>query len=226
MDKLGTVAGDDEKATRAARRGHKQAAYIVQSARGTRAELEELLLKGVLPALLRLAMDEKEGNAKQWAGTILASIGESIRKHEGKLKANAAYCEEKKKIAREKQLARVLVSPGTIMTIVLRELEKAESYRGSLPYLLEGLGRTWTESKLADYLPFMELPEFSLQSKPKWWKFLWPLIKKNNHDFLQNSREGKFPTRGTYHQARWATYRPEFRNALRTLARLRSIGVR
>ena len=74
LDKLAAVAGDDEKAIRAAERGHKQAAYIVRAARGTRAELQELLLKGVVPALLRLALVEKESAAKQWAGMMLASI--------------------------------------------------------------------------------------------------------------------------------------------------------
>ena len=44
------------------------------------------------------------------------------------------------------------------------------------------------------------------------------------HAALQIKKEekGKFPTRGIRHQSRWATYRPEFRKALRTLARLRS----
>ena len=54
MDKLQAVAGDDEKVIRAASLGHKQSVYTVRAARGTRAELQELLLKGVVPALLRL----------------------------------------------------------------------------------------------------------------------------------------------------------------------------
>jgi hypothetical protein len=54
---------------------------------------------------------------------------------------------------------------------------------------------------------------------------LWPLIKKNNPDLLVKLREGKFPTRGIRHHARWSSYRKEFRNFLRTLARIRDSGV-
>ena len=99
MDKLELIAGDDEKAIRAAQRGHKQAEYIVRTACGTRAELQELLLKGVVPALLRLALVEKDSAAKQWAGMVLGSIGCSIKKYDKELcKTNAAYLSKKKKI--------------------------------------------------------------------------------------------------------------------------------
>jgi hypothetical protein len=231
MDKLEVVGRDDEKATPAAQRGHTQAAYIVRAARGTRTELQELLLKGVVPALLRLALDEKGSAAKQWAGMMLASIGESIEKYDKKLsQANAAYVQEKKKIVGEKQLAQIIVSPKPVMETVRRELKKAEEHRRTLLRLRQVCGRTWRESAhrqgiAKHYLPFVNLPEFSLESEALWWKFLWPPIKKNNSDLLVALREGKLPTWGIRYQARWSTYRNEFRNALHTLARLRSDGV-
>jgi hypothetical protein len=229
MDKLGLVAGDDEKAVRAAQRGHKQAAYIVRTARSARAELEELLLKGVVPALLRLALVEKGSAAKHWAGMILASIGISIEKYDKKLcEINAGYREEKNKIRREKQLAHVLF-PKPVMETVQRELQKAEDHRRTLRRLKEVCGRTWRKScqGISEvYFPFMKLAEFSLESEGLWWKCLWPLIKKNNPGLLTTLREGKIPTRGIRYHGRWASYRNEFHNALRTLARLRSAGVR
>jgi hypothetical protein len=229
MDKLGLVAGDDEKTVRAAQRRHKQAVYIVRTARSARAEIEELLLKGVVPALLRLALEKKESGAQKWAGMMLASIAESIRKYDKKLcNINAGYAEEKEKLVREKQLAQVIVSPKPIMETVRRELMKAEDRRRTLFRLKAVFGRTWRQSEnlqgLEDYLPFVELPDFP-RRLGRWWRELWPLIKKNNPGLLEKLRGGKFPTRGIRHQSRWASYRNEFRNALHTLARLRSGGV-
>ena len=184
MDKLQAVAGDDEIVIRAASLGHKQSVYTVRAARGTRAELQELLLKGVVPALLRLALVEKDSAAKRWAGMMLASIGESIKKYDKKLgKVNAAYGEEQKKIRGEKQLGQVVVSPKPIMKTVQRELIKAEDRRRTLLRLKGVCGRTWRRSEnlqgLEDYLPFVELPEFP-KCLGQWWRELWPVIKKNN----------------------------------------------
>ena len=229
MDKLRAVAGDDEQVTRAAQRGHKQAAYIVRGARGTRAELQELFLKGVVPALLRFALVEKDSAAKQWAGMMLASIFASLGKYDKKLcEANAAYKQQKEKILGEKQFVQVVVSPKPIMETVRRELMKAEDRRRTL-FRLKGVSRRkWRQSEslqgLEDYLPFVDLPEFP-KCLGRWWRELWPLIKKNNPGLLEKLRGGKFPTRGIRHQSRWASYRNEFRNALNTLARLRGVGV-
>jgi hypothetical protein len=133
MDKLQAVADDDEKVIRAAGLGHKQSVYIVREARGTRAELQELLLKGVVPALLRFALVEKDSAAKQWAGMMLASIAASLGKYDKKLcETNAAYLQQKEKIVREKQLVQVIVSPKPIMETVRRELMKAEDRRRTL----------------------------------------------------------------------------------------------
>ena len=201
-----------------------------EAAHAARAELQELLLKGVIPQLLRLALEAKESAAKTWAGMMLASIVSSVLKHDEKLcEVNAGYSEEKKKIIGERQLIQILF-PKPIMETVQRELKKTEDHRRTLRRLKQVWDKVWRKSAhrqgLEDYLPFVNLPEFSLESEALWWKFLWPLIKKNNPDLLVALREGKIPTRGIRYQARWATYRNEFRNALRTLARLRSAGVR
>ena len=201
----------------------------MRKARGTRAELQELLLKGVVPALLRLALVEKDSTAKQWAGMMLASIAVGLKKYDKKLgEANAAYLQEKEKILREKQLGQVIVSPKPIMETVQRELTKAEERRRTLRLLKEVFGKTWKQSEnlqgLKDYLPFIKLPDFP-KCLGRWWRELWPLIKKNNPDLLEKLREGKFPTRGIRYQSRPSSYRNEFRNALHTLARLRSSGV-
>ena len=114
------------------------------------------------------------------------------------------------------------------METVRRELMKAEDCRRTLLLLKGMFGRKWRQSEnlqgLEDYLPFVELPDFP-KRLGHWWRELWPVIKKNNPGLLEKLRAGKFPTRGIRHQSRWATYRPEFRKALRTLARLRSGGV-
>jgi hypothetical protein len=231
LDKLETVAGDDEKATRAAQRGHKQATYVVRAARSARSELHELLLRGVIPALLRLALEKKESGAQKWAGMMLASIAESIRKYDKKLcNINAGYAEEKKKIRKEKQLAQIIVSPKPIMETVRRELKGAEDHRRTLRRLRQVCDETWTESAdrmgISDYLPFVDLPEFSLGSEALWWKPLWQLIMKKNRDLLTTLQEGKILTRGTRrHAGWWETYKDEFSNALHTLARQRSAGV-
>ena len=229
MDKLGTVAGDDEKTIHAAHLGHKQSVYIVREARGTRSELEELFLKGVVPTLLRLALQEKDSEAKQWAGMMLGNIVASLGKYDSKLReSNASYLQQIEKIVREKQLVQVVVSPKPIMETVRRELTKAEDRRRTLRRLKGIFGRTWRQSQnlqgLEDYLGFLELPDFP-KSLEQWWRELWPLIKKNNPCLLEKLRGGKFPTRGIRRQSRWATYRKEFRNALHTLARLRTARV-
>jgi hypothetical protein len=230
MDKLQAVAGDNEKATCAAERGHKQAANIVRAATVSRAELEQLLLKGVVPALLRLALVEKESAAKRWAGTMLGSVFASLGKYDKKLcEANAAYKQEKEKILGEKQLVQVIVSPKPIMETVRRELMKAEESRRTLIRLKGVWGRKWRKQSknlrnLKDYLPFVGLPAFP-KSLGRWWRKLWPLIKKNNPGLLEKLRGGEFPTRGIRQGSRWATYRPEFRKAFCTLARLRKVEV-
>jgi hypothetical protein len=180
--------------------------------------------------LLRLALSKQENKTKQWAGKMLANSFTSVLKHDKKLsETNKAYLAEKKKISGEKQLVQVLF-PKPISEAVQRELRSGERYRKTLRLLKAAFRKQWKEAARRQNIPegywdFAELPDFSQESEPQWWKFLWPLIKKNSPDFLRELRDGKFPTRGIRYQARWASYRKEFRNVLRTLARLRDDGV-
>jgi hypothetical protein len=202
-----------------------------KAAHAARAELTELLLKGLIPQLMRLALEGDKRSANNWAGMMLASIGESIRKYDKKLcKINAGYREERKKIREEKQLAQIIVSPKPIMETVRRELKEAEDHRRTLRRLKQVCDETWRGSAdgmgISDYLPFVDLPEFSLGAEALWWKPLWQLIMKKNRDLLTALQEGKILTRGIRrHAGWWETYRDEFDNALHTLARLRSGGV-
>ena len=215
-------AGYDEREGRERRKtGHE-----------VRCELQTFLCNGI-DRFLDLALREKDATAKHWAGALLANISVRIEKYDKKLsEVNAAYCDEKKKIGK---LRTDVLFPKPIGAAVKRELRKAERYRKRLMYFKTGYGEEWKaavsrhnrESRQktpAAYFDFAELHEFSQESEPKWWKLLWPLIKENNLGLLTALREGKFPTRGIRQRSRWASYRKEFRNALRTLARLRNGG--
>jgi len=192
-----------------------------KAARRARGELQTLFLN-FCGFLLRIGLDEKDSKAKEWAGRFLADVFFSIGKHVGKIriekpyrqliKANAAFRSEKKKIGR---LRADVLYPGVVLAIVKRELKAAERYRKRLILLSAinnrnipkaerqrfGLLKDWKEAAMkegipADYLPLVKFPEFRPKTKLRWWKFLWPLIKKNNPDFMQDSRSGAFPTRG------------------------------
>ncbi|HWX16597.1 MAG TPA: hypothetical protein VNY07_08425 [Chthoniobacterales bacterium] len=76
-----------------------------------------------------------------------------------------------------------------------------------------------------EYWKTTDLAPFSAKSKTEWWNFLWPLIRKNNPDLLSKLRAGKIASMGIRVKPRWASYRKEFRNHLKTLAHLRSSGV-
>jgi len=216
--------------------------------RSAREELKTLFLNQAAQ-LLRLALESDDSSRKKWAGMMLASISASVGKYDSKLcKANAAYRDEKAKIGRLR--ADVLFGKKPIMGAVKRELKQAESYQKRLVRLRYILGKEkWKEIKEKwksiakkqgipePYWPAADLPKFSTGSKRRWWKFLWPLIKKNNPDLLPKLRkrsertevewvhseeksERKFKSR----QLWWDSYHGEFRNALYTLARLRSAG--
>ena len=44
-----------------------------------------------------------------------------------------------------------------------------------------------------EYWPAMDLPEFSVKSEPRWWEFLWPLVKeKSDQRELLNLAQQKF----------------------------------
>jgi hypothetical protein len=208
----------------------------VKAAHSARTELQSLFL-ATLSQLRRLALDNKDSSAKRWAGELLASIFVSIDKHDEKLsKTNAAYLKEKKKLGK---LRTHVLFATPIGKAVQRELKTAERYRKTLLLLRAGCGRKWKYAARQqipeDYWPAIKLPEFSVKSWPQWWKFLWPLIRKNNRALLPKLRsrssraervkpsDKKSGTRKI--NPRWSSYRQEFRNHLKTIARLRSDGV-
>jgi len=206
-----------------------------------RAELQWFLLKS-LGQLLRVAFDDKDSIAGKWAcrllGEIFFSIGKyvgmvRIKKPYGKLMEIETFRDEKRRMGK----VRIdVLDAGVVLDIVKHELKTAERYQKRLIFLSSIDNRDNPEAKRqrlkeaatkkgipADYLPLVDYPAFYSETKEQWWKFLWELIKKNNPDFLQKSRNGGIaPTRGIRINPRWATYRPEFRNAFNTLAKLRS----
>ena len=112
------------------------------------------------------------------------------------------------------------------MEAVQRELLKAEDARRTLIRLKGMFGRGWKKQlkndRGSERLPgICGVAGFSEVPSDGGGRLLWPLIKKNNPGLLEKLRGGGFPTRGIRQGSRWATYRPEFRKALGTLARLR-----
>jgi hypothetical protein len=185
LDRL--KAGDDAKAASSARKA-----------------LEPVFLK-LASELLGLALVKNNTVTKQWAGRLLATIACSVRKYHKKLsKINSAYRQEKAKIG--KLRADVWFAEG-VRRIAQRELKTAEDMRRRLLVLKQAVkkdfGRkwkkewpkviqAWTDAQPSDvatthkrrlrprpqeYLPAMESSEFSGESEPKWWKFLWPRIR-------------------------------------------------
>jgi hypothetical protein len=150
------------------------------AARAAREALGAAFL-GFTSTLLGLAAARKDKTSRQWAGRLLASIGCSIQKHDQKLSnANKAYRLEKEKFG---SLRVDVLFPKRIGIVVQRELKKAERLRRRLLLFQKTCGRHWREvvkrQRLPkSYLPTIKLPEFSVESEPQWWEFLWPLIKK------------------------------------------------
>ena len=72
------------------------------------------------------------------------------------------------------------------------------------------------------YWPVMDLPELSPKSEPRWWKCLWPLIKKNYPDLLLNLLNESVANE----KKGWSTFRRQCRQHLQLLARRRTQGVR
>jgi hypothetical protein len=161
----------------------------VNAAGNARAALEPLYLE--FTALLEFAEAGRDEATKQWAGALLANIFKRIEKHDKKLCAvNAAYRVEKAKVAR---LRTDVLFPGRITLLVQQELFTALEKRRRLLMKREVVkkqsGRKWRKKsrkvieEAADalpeeYLPTLKLPQFSVKSEPRWWKFLWPLLTK------------------------------------------------
>jgi hypothetical protein len=184
---------------------------------------------------------EQDTIGKRWAGESLARVDDAVEKHRKTLsRVNSTYRETKAKIRKLKLRRDIVAAPGPIGQIVQKELATAEYYRGALLSYRRLLGKNRKSFRTQivkpkqvemyykiprEYRRTLKLPDFTEKSEPQWWEFLWPLIKKNNPDLLVELREGKFPTRGIRHHARWSSYRKEFRSHLRTLARLRKGAV-
>jgi hypothetical protein len=148
-----------------------------EAAHAARGELQALLHK-CISNLLRIALKSTRGDARRWAGELLASMRVSIEKHDRKLKANAAYAEMKKKLSGKSVTSALF--PTYVCGIAQQELKTAERYRNRL--LLHkpcapALAAVKREIPKA-YWRTMKLPEFSVKHEPTWWKFLKPLIWK------------------------------------------------
>ena len=213
-------------------------------ARRLRGEFGELLLN-TIEQLLRVALEGKSSEAREWARGLLWDIEEGIGKHGEKLWDKAWKEKKGKRMRRD-----VLFPRGPIAKCVREELGRALLFWKRLKTLKatcvsarkqKGLrsagivpGMTWEEVADKEKIPreywaLVELPFFSVKSAPRWWKFLWPLIKQNNPDLLPKLRGRSIRAervdpgdvkKGTKRiRPRWASFAKEFRNVLRTLAR-------
>jgi hypothetical protein len=179
-----------------------------------------------IKVLLGIAEGEQDTIGKRCAGESLARIDEALEKHREKLvEVNSAFRETKAQIQKLQHRRDIVADPGVIGQIVQKELALAELYREWLRFHRRLFGEEW-ESELSTQIPreywaSEALPAFCVKSFPMWWAFLWPLIRRNNADFLVGVREGKYPTLGIRREARWSKYGTEFRRHLRSLAKAR-----
>ncbi len=214
-DRFSRVLFDPEgRMLEGSRRAAREARVMVQSA----------LLVNV-ERLLRLSLHEKDSATKKWAGEVLAFIGSRITVEDRKLlKENKSYRTYKRRIG--KKLGTVLYPKATISRIVQVELSMAESVGDLLAVLDFTCGEWEQEAKRLQirecYWPVMDLPELSPKSEPRWWKFLWRLIKKNYPDLLLKLRNESVAN----DKKGWSTFRRQFRQHLQLLARRRTQGVR
>ena len=78
------------------------------------------------------------------------------------------------------------------------------------------------------------MSEFNEATEPGWWKFLWPLIRKNNPDLLEKLRagakrkevlwaysDGMSKSQVKEKKLFWGAFQTQFRNHLKALARAR-----
>jgi hypothetical protein len=140
--------------------------------------LSALVYRCINP-LIAIASAKQDTIGKRWAGESLARINDAVEKHEKTLsRVNSAYRETKV----QKKPRRDIVVPGPIGQIVQKELATAEYYRDELPFYRRLLGKNWKSlipTPIPDeYWLTLQLPDFTEESEPQWWEFLWPLIKK------------------------------------------------
>jgi hypothetical protein len=217
FETLERTASDDEKA-----------------AHGARAELQTLWLNA-LGSLLKLALERRDSSVKQWAGMMLSSIFVSINKHDsekGKArrelsKTNETYRVEKSRLG--KLRTDVLLATKLTAT-VWRELKVTVNYRNQL-LRLKAIKYWETEAERQripkTYWPCVKLPEFSENSEPQWWKFLWPLISnKIDTSRLLPLAQRDPETGGVKPRKRYPSdFQHTGRGALLTFARLKDKGV-
>jgi hypothetical protein len=100
-------------------------------------------------------------------------------------------------------------------------------------------GRTWEQAARKEKIPreywaVVKLPEFSVKSEPRWWGFLWPLIRKNNPGLLEKLRrdakrgeevwiftDGQSRKQVRARKLYWKDFQRQFRLHLKALADLR-----
>jgi len=113
------------------------------ASREARSELTSFLLNSLGQAL-RVALDDKDSIAKQWACKLLADVFVSIGKNVGKVRIKKPYGklmkigtfrDEKKRIGKVRTN---VLFPGLVCAIAQRELKKAERYRDTLGRLKAG----------------------------------------------------------------------------------------
>jgi hypothetical protein len=114
-----------------------------KAAREARAELQTILLNS-LGQSLRVALDDNDSIAKQWACKLLADVFVSVGKNVGKVRIKEPYGklmeievfrDEKKRIGKVRT---DVLFPGLVCAIAQRELKKAERYRDTLGRLKVG----------------------------------------------------------------------------------------
>jgi hypothetical protein len=179
------------------------------------------LMTGNVERLLRLALQVKDTTAKKWAGEVLANLVSRIEVEDGKLrKMNASYREWRRKIG--KKLGTILRPTATISRVVQCELGVVERIRDLFTvYDFTGMSEQEAKEVISEYYwPVKDLPEFSVRSEPKWWKFLWPSIKKNYPGLLLALKRESVAA-----EKRPSKFRPRFRQHLQLLARRRDQGI-
>jgi hypothetical protein len=106
----------------------------------TRAELQTFFLNN-LGQMLRLALADRQSNAKRWACRVLADIFVSIGKHVGKIRIKKPYgklMETKAFLDQKKFIGKVrtnVLFPGMIRAIAQHELKRAGQFRKRLLFL-------------------------------------------------------------------------------------------
>ena len=213
-----------------------------------RAELQTLFLS-LLGQLMRLAKRKKDYATKRWAGELLAIIGVSIEKQAKKLrKANAGYAEMEKKLSgkgltfaffptyvceiaqrelkkalrywKKLALLKATFGKGSPEKVGILPDGKGGHVRRVVEQARKGWKQVAKEEKIPEaYWPLLKLPEFSEESEPDWWEFLWPLIKEKIDVAKLDSRYKMARKRHPSDSQKTA------RDHLILLARLRDTGI-